>query len=352
MAFTLLAVATCALSMRLDCPMVYRYVCTRTTAPAACADPYHANTLNLVINELLEVDEVGLPSLMSKRLNLLTDSSFMNVFHERIAAEASDAERDRLQHCQGVVLEFLEEVAEQIARLEPELAAAEQEAQQAAAVTTAPAAIEAPRGGRCADGDRSKPTVTAAAPTRVDATTPMLRDDGSTSTRPIDVQADELLREKRAANRFKLHQLLDAANVGVEKLDSAVARMRPELDNDFFDHLQWEVDQQIQKRNTKLLGVLELIVQRTCFEMEVSMPEVRLLGMLLQTKNRTVRQELYARDLQPADWATQARFAQSVRETQMHLEKAVLRGEQVDVELLQQLRVIALEMADYMGDPL
>ena len=39
-----------------------------------------------------------------------------------------------------------------------------------------------------------------------------------------------------------------------------------------------------------------------------------------------------------------------VTETQLELEKRVLKGEQVDASLLQMLRVLALEAAEYSGD--
>ena len=43
-------------------------------------------------------------------------------------------------------------------------------------------------------------------------------------------------------------------------------------------------------------------------------------------------------------------FAQLVSETQLELEKRVLRGEAIDAEMLQLLRVIAVETAEYVED--
>ena len=97
-----------------------------------------------------------------------------------------------------------------------------------------------------------------------------------------------------------------------------------------------------QARNTKMLGILELVVQRTCAEMEAAMPDVQLLTALLQTKNQVARQEMYARELRPADGSMQARFAESVHETQLHLEKAVMRGEEVRRDACTNARTAAL----------
>mmetsp|Transcript_14681 Transcript_14681/g.34969 ORF Transcript_14681/g.34969 Transcript_14681/m.34969 type:complete len:86 (+) Transcript_14681:95-352(+) len=85
--------------------------------------------------------------------------------------------------------------------------------------------------------------------------------------------------------------------------------------------------------------------------MELAMPDVQLLGALLQIKNREARRELFARELEPAPLELQASFVQNVQETKLHLEKAVMRGEKVDQELLQSLRVISIEMEDYIKVP-
>ena len=43
-------------------------------------------------------------------------------------------------------------------------------------------------------------------------------------------------------------------------------------------------------------------------------------------------------------------FGRLVADTQLELEKRVLRGEAVDGEMLQQLRVLAIECAEYMDE--
>ena len=80
-------------------------------------------------------------------------------------------------------------------------------------------------------------------------------------------------------------------------------------------------------------------------------PEVELLAALLQTSNRELRQEMYQRRLTAATPEVQRQFASVVRETQLTLEKEVLEGRPVDTTLLQQLRVIALEMFDHIQQP-
>ena len=45
--------------------------------------------------------------------------------------------------------------------------------------------------------------------------------------------------------RFRLHRMLDAANVGAATLDRVLIKMREDLEPSFFDHLQWEIEQQV-----------------------------------------------------------------------------------------------------------
>ena len=99
--------------------------------------------------------------------------------------------------------------------------------------------------------------------------------------------------------------------------------------------------------------ILEVVVQRACLEVEGGQPEVALLSALLQTSNVHARRETYERELK---WgANGARVASRllalVTDTQLELEKRVLRGEQVDGSLLQQLRIVALETTEYAEEP-
>lgn len=86
--------------------------------------------------------------------------------------------------------------------------------------------------------------------------------------------------------------------------------------------------------------------------MPAAQVEVALLSALLQTRNQMARREMYERELRLADNGRRVARAlvSLVTETQLELEKKVLRGEQVDADLLQLLRVLALEAAEYNGE--
>ena len=144
----------------------------------------------------------------------------------------------------------------------------------------------------------------------------------------------------------------------MEPLDLCLQGMRRELDETFFEHLRWEVEQQVAAKNEKLLGILELVIQRACVEAEAGHPEVgllaaltltltltptltltltltpihsnpnrnqvELLASLLQTRNREMRQEMYQRKLATAVEVVRRQFGASVQETQLRLEKDLL----------------------------
>ena len=78
--------------------------------------------------------------------------------------------------------------------------------------------------------------------------------------------------------------------------------------------------------------------------------EGRLLGALLQTQNRELRQEMYQRRLVPLAPLVKKQFGATVEATQLQLEKALMAGGDVDRMLLQQLRVIALEMQPFLRE--
>ncbi|KAL1510411.1 hypothetical protein AB1Y20_006719 [Prymnesium parvum] len=304
----------------------------RAVRVRGCAESSLARIFNATIDQMLETSDVNLPSMMSKNLKLLTNPEFIGTLNARIASTPSGSERTRLEACQMMVLNFLEEVTDQIIQLEPELAEAQAQVDRA----RTEAAVRPSR-----------------KPSRRSAGSPSAFTPGAAATGMVASNAtvDDLHREIQAKNRFKLEQLLDAAKLGEFELNQAIARLRPQLDNTFFEHMQWEVEQQIKAQNQQLLGILEVVVQRTCAEMELAMPDVQLLGALLQIKNREARRELFARELEPAPLELQASFVQNVQETKLHLEKAVMRGEKVDQELLQSLRVISIEMEDYIKVP-
>ena len=90
-----------------------------------------------------------------------------------------------------------------------------------------------------------------------------------------------------------------------------------------------------------------MVVQRACAEAEAGQPEVSLLTALLQTQSALSRREMFQRHFVPAPPPVQAGFVKLVTDTQLELEKKVLKGESVDPSLLQALRVIAVEANEY-----
>ena len=295
-----------------------------------------------VINELLGAPENAVLSVMGQRLNTLTDRNFMVHLEQRRARAASTAEQQALGELSDAVCDFLEELVSRVQEVGPQIR--EQEESAAAAAQRAEAEAEA------APVAASVGTASAGDP--FGAINAEMGQLPELPARQAGESLDEAqTREKRALNRFKLEKLLDAAHTGAGNLDAALRRMGSELDEPFFEHLRWEVEQQVAAKNEKLLGILELVVQRACVEAEAGHPEVELLAALLQTSNRELRQEMYQRRLTAATPEVQRQFASVVRETQLTLEKEVLEGRPVDTTLLQQLRVIALEMFDHMQQP-
>lgn len=308
-----------------------------------------------VIDELLAAEEAALISLMGQRLDVLTDPQFMALIESRRDAAGSSVEEKALSDLAGAVCDFLEELVSRVQELGPQL----QERESAAAAATASGAAAAPQ-PVARPQQRKKPPpgpcgpVGQPPPSRV-GTLPVWGGGEAPPQLPaLPVLAegedfeDAALRERRALNRFKLEKLLDAAYVSADALDSRLKAMSRELDEGFFSHLQWEVEQQVAAKNERLLGILEIVVQRACVEAEAGHPEVELLSALLQTRNRELRQEMYQRRLRTAVPVVRSAFATSVRDTQLHLEKEVLAGGRVDLQLLQQLRVIALEMQPHL----
>ena len=334
-----------------------------------------ASNFDGLIDELLAAPEEQVLSVMGQRLETIADSGFMAQLERRRAAAGSAAEEQALELLGGSVCDFMEELVQrmQAARnppaarrllrllhppaapprtihalhssqeVAPELQ--EQEARAQASVAQAAQAAQAAEAAKAA---------TAA---QVALWSQMGKQPASGPPQPakratrgaVDPRVDEALRrEQRAKNRFKVENLLDAANAGVEALDLRLREMRGELNEGFFEHLRWEVEQQVAAKNEKVLGILELIIQRACVEAEAGHPEVELLAALLQTRNRELRQEMYQRRLATADQMVRRAFGESVQQTQLRIEKDLLAGNEVDRDLLQQLRVIALEMQPFL----
>lgn len=299
-----------------------------------------ASNFDGLIDELLAAPEEQVLSVMGQRLETIADSGFMAQLERRRAAAGSAAEEQALELLGGSVCDFMEELVQRMQEIAPELQ--EQEARAQASVAQAAQAAQAAEAAKAA---------TAA---QVALWSQMGKQPASGPPQPatrgaVDPRVEEALRrEQRAKNRFKVENLLDAANAGVEALDLRLREMRGELNEGFFEHLRWEVEQQVAAKNEKVLGILELIIQRACVEAEAGHPEVELLAALLQTRNRELRQEMYQRKLATADQMVRRAFGESVQQTQLRIEKDLLAGNEVDRDLLQQLRVIALEMQPFL----
>ena len=301
-----------------------------------------ASNFDGLIDELLAAPEEQVLSVMGQRLETIADSGFMAQLERRRAAAGSAAEEQALELLGGSVCDFMDELVQRMQEIAPELQ--EQEARAQASVAQAAQAAQAAEAAKAA---------TAA---QVALWSQMGKQPASGPPQPakptrgaVDPRVEEgLRREQRAKNRFKVENLLDAANAGVEALDLRLREMRGELNEGFFEHLRWEVEQQVAAKNEKVLGILELIIQRACVEAEAGHPEVELLAALLQTRNRELRQEMYQRKLATADQMVRRAFGESVQQTQLRIEKDLLAGKEVDRDLLQQLRVIALEMQPFL----
>ena len=307
-----------------------------------------------VIDELLATEDAALISLMGQRLEVLTSPQFMALLESRRAAAGSSVEEKALSDLAGAVCDFLEELVSRVQELGPQLQERESAAESATAnggAATRPP-VQPPQRKTPPPGSRG---AVEQPPARRVGTLPVWGGGEAPPQLPaLPVPAEEegfanaALRERRALNRFKIEKLLDAAYVSADALDNRLKAMSRELNEGFFSHLQWEVEQQVAAKNERVLGILEVVVQRACLEAEAGHPEVELLSALLQTRNRELRQEIYQRRLRTAVPVVRREFASSVRNAQLHLEKEVLAGGNVDLQLLQQLRVVALEMQPHL----
>jgi hypothetical protein len=290
--------------------------------------------VDCAIDELLgPVAEEELVLLMSRNVDAMTNAVFMpRLLARRDAADDAD-ERTRISTVIEAALMFLEVFSKGVEELEPGLKSIEDEAEEAVAAIKAksenvcrPRNVVPPRRSASASPESGKPS-----------------DKGD-----YDDDANESLRK----NRKLVLQLLNRANAGIDGIDALLRAESEKLTPDFFAHLQWEIDQQRDAKNRRMLEILEVVVQRACREVEQKQPEeVAILAAVLQTKNSLVRREMYERELSRAAPALQAAFVALVNETLLQLEKALVRGESIDPSLLQQLRLIAAEIPDHMPTP-
>jgi len=306
-----------------------------------------------LLDELLAVREDAVPSLLTKHMDTVLSLRFLNALQSRVSAsevygsdgarlgaDASPEHKQQLQWLFKTVLDFSDGVASGLEKVIPEVKAKERElaaATMAAEEAAAAKATSPPRDARARPQRRSAASESLAQSKYA----PMLEVIGCT--------AEDAERIERARSRFNLEKLLNAAATSMEALEDALSDLSSELDASFFKHMQWEVEQQIAKKNSQLLEILELVIRRACMQVEAGEPAVQLLSLLLQIKDVTVRMEQYAKVLAPSPPQVKAKFEMAVRDTQLQLEKALLRGEPIDRELLRQLRLIAIEMEPYIA---
>jgi len=310
-----------------------------------------------LIDELLRQPPSSVPALLGRRLETVLNVRFIAKLEERLKVTPRDTrEWAAVEGLLNTVLEFSEEVAARITQLEPVIAEKSKVAAETAAEVSgtdtydADADADAKTFSDCGTFHSSSKAVAASAAPA--ATGHPQRHGGSQGSSVLstfdEMDPSNAEAVERARFRFRVHRLLDAAHVSEEALDRELETMDEELTPGFFRHMQWEVEQQIKMRNRKLLDILELIVQRACAQREAGQPDVQLLSILLQMRNPEMRAQMYEERLRHLDSTRQQRFASTVVQTQMHLEKALLSGEPVDVDLLTQLRLISIEMTTHI----
>jgi len=217
----------------------------RTPPPARMMRDANTGAEDMLIDELMRTPGEAVPAVMGQQMDAMLRMEFMEALEMRIAGTTDADELDSLEMLRVSAIDFAEEVAEGVQRLEPDFT--RWTVEETAAKHEAAAAA-----------DPAKPPRRRAAADVAAAFIPQLpKADG----------ADAEERE-RARGRFRLQKLLFSASISAAELDARLLDMLEGglLDASFFDHLQWEVNAQIDRQNTRLLGILELVVQRACLQ--------------------------------------------------------------------------------------
>ena len=282
-------------------------------AAAAAALAPHKTLLSTL---LTAPTQAALVQTLGNNIDTLFDPNFANFLQQQIDQQDDQNHRQKLQDLMDLTVEFAEQVAENTHKLQHEL-----HTEQSAANAIVDAAT--------AGNTKAEP---------MHATRPQLS----------PARGEQAQHIERARNRFKLEKLLDAAHTSASELERVLADMSDQLDAQFFLHLEWEVGQQIDAKNRRLLEILELVVQRACAVVETQCEEARILSSLLYFDSSDERQHVYEKQLKSVDPTTRKRFAEAVYSTQLALEKAVLSGQAADLTLLRKLRCVAVEMLPYV----
>ena len=206
-----------------------------------------------LIAQLLKTSAEELPSLLGRNIDAILSQGFL-VDLEASVASAAGADRESLEQLRSSVFAFGEEVAEGVQRVQPEFERwSEQERE--AAVAASQANQETPP---ATDTEPETLGGAEAAPAACSTGAPGADAPGAASRLPsAGANATEV---ERARGRFGLERLLAAAKSGGGALEERLGEMAEAglLDGGFFSHLEWEVCQQVERKNGRLLDQLTL----------------------------------------------------------------------------------------------
>jgi hypothetical protein len=109
-------------------PPAAAYTASRHRSVVACDEPF--SRIDRTIGEILDEERSDeLPALLGRRLDVLTDPSFLARIEER-RASAPPGRREELERVGEVVVTFLEALTSQVGALQPELEEEERAAQE------------------------------------------------------------------------------------------------------------------------------------------------------------------------------------------------------------------------------
>ncbi|KAG8470706.1 hypothetical protein KFE25_009127 [Diacronema lutheri] len=295
-----------------------------------------------VVRELLGASDDELLGVMQRNVPNLLSPSFIGTLRRIGRQAASETEREAVRRLEFSVVVFLEALIESVQELERAEAAGE----GALGARASKPADEIPDNmPRRADGSNA-PT---SKPLRPRMPAPKPPPTPAQAEARASLSADEAL----AQHRLLLQQLLVQASKGVEQLESTLQAMaaRGELDAPFIDHLKWEMNEQVARGNSKLLHILQLVVQRACFAAEGTFSEssaaAHHLSAILQIHDRDMRRAYWERVVIRLPDAERAQFASAVCTVYADLGLRVQRGIDVDDALLRQIRLVRDELDEH-----
>jgi len=284
------------------------------------------------IGKLLTAEEdEDVVDILGRNVRLLFQPEFIWRLEARREEAETEMHADEITRLTELVLDFMEVLTETAHEIQENVIELEKTAEEVVANLTAQGMIKNLTAG-VARKQAGKPK------RRVAPTTESFR-----------MNKTEALFDKRDQKRFFLQKLFDAAAAGEQRLDAVLHEKRDELDPDFFDYMKWEVDEAIKEKNRKLLEILEIVVQRATLETERGVPGLGVLNKLLDSRNPYARQDIYNRELRNGGVELeekQAAFMKLLWDLKNELEKRIVRGDEVDDDLMQIVNAIAQETLD------